>query len=647
MTSVSIPCPKCGTALKLPNRSLLGRKGKCPKCGHRFVLTEPDEVELELAEPEVPQPEQQPMMGTGAKWVPDTQESSPVPMQVVESPNLPPVAPPLDFGNSTAAPTGTPSTEAASAIPDLAAPAIPAGEESVAARVRSRRKRKNRTGPVLIGIGTAVFVIVAYFFWQQQQEQNSVADAGSGTPAVNQEWEEQKQEMADSNTAVQELSPTSGDVIPLNYMPFTPHLVFHIRPADVWASEHEEFRVMLFELGRWLETSIPHVTHFEPQEIEELTFAVNFGPRTAPPEVAAVVRLTQEQTESDLFRRFDGQLRPDLEGNIYESDDFSYMKIDQKTFAVAPLSLSDALADSKAYPQQVSVDLEPLLRESDRKRHMTLLFDVKNIDIHREFIFAEQMQHFADKFLVWFGKDVQTVSWSIHLEPHFFMETLLHQSNESSPLRVERNVRSNLESLPEDIMTAVRYMKPGTVGSRKLIGRFPVMIKALTMGTSTNVGPGYVRLVTLLPDKAAPNLAAATLLTWNQSIVTDFSEAAPPEKPDGPKLPDSVAERLKMTVLVDFRRMPLQEAFAFISEEIKTTIDVDGDGLKLAGFTQNMAQTFNLGEVPAIEIIDAILKQYEGVMVISVDESKKTITVTTREGAEAKGLPIYDTTQAN
>ena len=70
------------------------------------------------------------------------------------------------------------------------------------------------------------------------------------------------------------------------------------------------------------------------------------------------------------------------------------------------------------------------------------------------------------------------------------------------------------------------------------------------MGTSTNVGPGYVRLVTLLPDKAAPNLAAATLLTWNQSIVTDFSEAVVQVHLSrmGPTVPDSVVDRLKMPV---------------------------------------------------------------------------------------------------
>ena len=108
MAGLQIPCPKCGKSLKLPDRSLLGKKGKCPKCRHAFVMTEPtaqkgpaepeqpaadsldatelydeleqielrragaDEVQMELAEPTV-QPHQ---AGTGARWIPDAQPAS-------------------------------------------------------------------------------------------------------------------------------------------------------------------------------------------------------------------------------------------------------------------------------------------------------------------------------------------------------------------------------------------------------------------------------------------------------------------------------------------------------------------------------------------------------------------------------------------
>ncbi len=35
-------CQKCGIVLNLPNRVPAGKRMKCPKCGHRFVLTERD-----------------------------------------------------------------------------------------------------------------------------------------------------------------------------------------------------------------------------------------------------------------------------------------------------------------------------------------------------------------------------------------------------------------------------------------------------------------------------------------------------------------------------------------------------------------------------------------------------------------------------
>ncbi|MDB5339320.1 MAG: hypothetical protein JWN70_4939, partial [Planctomycetaceae bacterium] len=72
--TISIPCPKCGSVLKLRDSSLLGKTGKCPKCEHRFVLRDPDEVEMELVEAPAPRSQRAnsgPKVGTGAQWVPD------------------------------------------------------------------------------------------------------------------------------------------------------------------------------------------------------------------------------------------------------------------------------------------------------------------------------------------------------------------------------------------------------------------------------------------------------------------------------------------------------------------------------------------------------------------------------------------------
>jgi hypothetical protein len=81
---------------------------------------------------------------------------------------------------------------------------------------------------------------------------------------------------------------------------------------------------------------------------------------------------------------------------------------------------------------------------------------------------------------------------------------------------------------------------------------------------------------------------------------------------------------------------------AFISEEIRTPIIIDGDALKLSGFTKNMPQTLNKTDAPAKAVLYEIIKRYTG-MVIVVDETKKQITLMTKavaEKLELKPFPV-------
>ncbi|MFM7836047.1 MAG: hypothetical protein ACKPJD_29985, partial [Planctomycetaceae bacterium] len=135
-----------------------------------------------------------------------------------------------------------------------------------------------------------------------------------------------------------------------------------------------------------------------------------------------------------------------------------------------------------------------------------------------------QLQPAADKVLFWFGDQVESVLWSLHLEPDFYMETLLSNSRDSTPVRLQRQMQVQLDNLPREILELVRQMQPSTEGSRQIIGRFPAMLQAFNIGTTVHAGAGFARLVTVLPGQAAGNLAAGTLLTWNQSLVTEFRD---------------------------------------------------------------------------------------------------------------------------
>ena len=667
MPAISIPCPACGASLKLPDTSLIGKTAKCPKCKHRFVLTLPEADEVPLALAQVPVLPLAPKMGTGARWVPDDVPSSPPASSSVPAfpqfPQFPQAAQVRAFPDPAA---GRANNDLG--IPDfLAAPTAASGGNStaeiniaapisggaVAAPILAKgkpaakkRRRGNQAGMIAVAI-TAILVAAggygAYVLSQQKTQQVKKA------PAVNQGWEAKKVELAASNENAEQLSPTSGKPIPLDYLPFTPHLICHLRPADLWKKSDRttvEFQAILGDLGTWLREQIRTRTHFEPEDIEELTLAVNFGPRMSVPDVAVVVRLKEAQTKANFLKQFKGKRKADAKAEIYESTDYSFMLIDDRTFAAAPVGLTQDLELSRNDAALASPDMEPLLQASDRERHASLIFDLKILDSHREDIFMAQMQKVVDKFVVWMGNEIETVSWSMHLSPNFYMETLLHNSSDSSVMKVQRHAQLQFSKLAEEMLAGVERMKPATVGSRQMIGRFPAMLQALDVGTTAHVAPSFARLVTVLPKQASVNLAAGALLTWNQSLLTNFDEEKVVAKGDTMAIPDKLVDRLQMKVLIDFRRTPLQEAFGYIGESLKTEVAIDGDALKGAGFTQNMPQTFDLGTVTAQAALHEILLKYakeRDPLVLIVDEKAKKLILSTKVKAEADGLTPFDT----
>ena len=650
MSGVSMACLSCGASLRLPDVSLIGKRVKCPKCGKRFLLTlpqsvpaEPEEIPLQLVDPVVPIT--RPMLGTSARWVPD----APVPV-LPQSPAAQP-----NSGSSELTNTDLQNFFISDSQPEIAATpfAIPglvtrpeAKFGSVVDRVKGRRRRTSLNRSVLASVTVALIGTIVGSIWFLRQQGAPAAPRPKIQPNIA--YQKSIAAQAASNADVKTLSPTSGKPIPGDYLPFTPQVLCHMHPAALWKDDRSaaEFHAVLSTLGVWLREQIRLRTRYEPEEISELTFAINFGPRMSAPDVAAVVHLISPQTDQEFMQRFKGRIYADPKVELYEAPDFSYMKIDDRTFAVAPVSMSESLAMSMKDPALLSSDMAPLMRQSDRDRHLTLLFDVKIMDSHREDAFIPQMRTLAEKFLFWLGEDIQTVSWSIHLEPNLYMETLFHHTQASTPAKLQRSARLKLAHLPEEILDAVRMMRPSTAGSRDLIGRFPAMIKALEIGTTFDVDPAGVRLVTLLPQHASANLAAGALLTWNQALLTDFDDASHTLKPRSSKIPDKVADRLKLTLLVDFRATPLQEALNYIGDCIKTEISIDGDALKAAGFTQNMPQTYDLGNVTALKAIDTIFRKYAGErdpMVLVVDEAGKKLVFSTVSKAKADGLTTFET----
>jgi hypothetical protein len=649
--SIQIPCPKCGRELKLPDRSLLGRKGKCPKCDHTFILEEPPVVALELANPE-PVASASHAVAALQEMPAKSETRMAFPTDAVRSAS----EFPSELGARTPALTGlgSPVSNDSMVPPELAVLDQLAKPKGTAARLKELQKKNRRrrniglgiAGGILLAVGAIMMIAPQFAAKNLPAKVDSADTKSSTTDEINPEVTENPQVK----------SPTKGKPIELQYIPFGTQVVLNIRPAELWAKESlgEEIRYCVPPLAKLIEATLDDLFQRKPEQVEELMLCLLPGMRGSMPDVAAVAYLVDDQKRSQLIEQF-GERIDTYSQPVYVSRDRAYMIIDQKTLAVCPKSQAQEMVQAITERHPVE-QIDPLLPFTDRDRHITAIFTPLTLSL-QETWFPENVRPFIKNAIEWLGEETETVSWSFHLtDERFYSEILLRGKNaltKNAARKLEKEIQGKLAQLAENLVPQFQQMNPREQGKRMVIGRVPAMVEVFSMATVAHNSQQHVQLVTSLPDRAAPNLVLGTLLAWDESTRTDFTKViAKPVTPDGTAVPDKLADRLKLKIDVDFRRTPLNEALTFIGGEIKTPIEVDGDGLKLGGFTKNIAQVFKMDGARAQDVIVKIFEESKGVnqppdktLVIIVDEAKKTILVTTLAVAKGKGLTPYDLTK--
>lgn len=648
--SFSVQCPSCKRKLKIDDRNLLGKKVKCPGCKVPFVLELPkpkslapaveEEVKLELVGDVPP-------VGTSAKWIPDAPVVSPTAsqQQVAPQAQVEPALP--NFGAADESITPVITTDASE------------GSTSELDRLRTRRKKS--WGPtiivgvfLLLGVGTVGYLVMNY------ESPKSNPDSGPGSVAVEEDLDSPVDEnkpysrarLEYSSKLVDEFAPTDGKPLSLAMMPRGVTFVIHLRPSLLWSNElsYQKLKASLTEdVTNWIAAKLKEHCRREPAEIEEAYIGFILGAGGTEPEICTVVHLKEPAKMSALLDEFKGESvydimeRPDI--RLKRDDKYAYLIKDVSTIAIAPRLYATELGESQTQPFVLSVPMENLLRETDQNRLFTMLGVVRDLRLHYESIMPESAQPAFEQILNWIGEDVEVVSWSAHPEPYFHSELKIHPVSGSNPPQVNKRIQAQLAELPEVLWKNVCLkMSPRELRFRNLIGRLPAMMEAYRQSTITSTTANYVSMTTVLPAKAAPNLALATLFTANEAARTDFSAEVMVATTDKPKLPETVEGRLRMPVDAEFSATPLEQAFQYLCDEIQVTLFVDGDALKDAGYTKNMSQSFNLGIVPAEKAFAQIINRYQEtgkLMVMSIDEKTKTIYVLTEKFAKQKNMPIY------
>lgn len=105
----------------------------------------------------------------------------------------------------------------------------------------------------------------------------------------------------------------------------------------------------------------------------------------------------------------------------------------------------------------------------------------------------------------------------------------------------------------------------------------------------------------------------------------------------------SIADRLKRKISVDFRRVPLRDAFDYVGKEIGVAFEMDGDAIKAVGATQNIPQEFKLVDVPATAVIEKIIAGRDRSLglILVVNEQTKVATLTNPDFAKNRGETAF------
>jgi predicted Zn finger-like uncharacterized protein len=611
-----ITCPACQRELKINDRRVLGRKGKCPKCQHVFVMEEPPEIELEEVDQEA----------GGQSVAPATSAAF-----------MPPAASPFE-----GIPTGP------GMFPDLAHEASPL--KTLKSRRRPKSLLNRLIGPVLAIVVVAGGVAVAFVSFGTGDAARPAAFAPDPSELNPSNIDVPAIAAAPSTVTIDSIefqAPTKKEPLALKYVPSGTRVVIHLRPAELWKGDSlaEEVRYSLGPLAEFAATQIKALSGAEPAQVELATFCLIPTQRGMAPSVAAVFTFVEPIKKSDFLEKYGGQ-RDDTNGYpIYLTDKLGYLlSSDARTMAVSPLELASEMAQASTNPNPTSSGIEELLPMLDASRHFTVLFEPLAVRLDAEYLVSPNVRPLLDRLLDWLGDDVETAAWSVHLgDKGLFSQMWLRNSNVIQPNRLARLVEQKLETLPQIFLSAVQSMSPREMGKRQVIGRFPAMTRAFGMASRTKTSTHHVEVVTPLPERAAPNLALASLLAWDESTRTDFSRkpaagtmAQTGNAVAGPKLPEALTKLID----VDFRRTPLQEAFAYVADELKITIDIDGDALKLSGYTKNMPQEFQLNQISANKALFEIIKKYDK-MCLVIDQKQNRVLVTTYPVAEAQKLTTY------
>lgn len=393
-------------------------------------------------------------------------------------------------------------------------------------------------------------------------------------------------------------SPTSGPPIDTRFCPAGTQAILHLRLSELIAhAESDKIVDALGPAGAWLRESLPKLAGLPLSHIEQLLIA--FVPTAnSGVEMVYVVRPVSLPDESELVKAWNNPAR---QGDLWVANDSAYyLRTDAGCFAMGPERLLRTIAEADGEPPVLRRELDELLQASDSLRTCTLLSAPSFWTDDAKSLLGLDAERTRDWLSWFFDRSTQGTLLSAHLADNLFVELRIASAADKKPAVLNREYRAKVDGLANRARQELATRQRGP-HSAKVLARLPDMLAAVDRYALIDVDGRQVVLRAYLPAVAAHNLLLAGRLLLEPGDV----QQSPANQP----APETIAQKLARRISIASPRVTLADALRLFGDEVGLSVIIDGDALKREGITKNQSFALDIKDLPATEVLSAILKK--------------------------------------
>ena len=413
-------------------------------------------------------------------------------------------------------------------------------------------------------------------------------------------------------------SPTSGDVVSLAWSPPAGQLFIAIQVEELLKSPVADD--ILKSLGPAFQKHLSTweaTTGFKLQDIQQLVLSWRDEEGVAFPTASTVVHLKAEATTQQILETLGNPAAEETEyGTLYQASTGSYLVPESGgLFVMGTKSAMTDTLELEGNPPLIRRTLTQLIKQSDRERHLTILFAPSFLsttlfrDGH-EFYFGKPSKIRGP--LQWLlGEELEAAMVSLHFDSVLYIEARMTAGLTVDKRELVTQLHERMGELHDKVEAHMVALNPSPYW-RALAFRFPAMVAFLHEQTRIQIEDKTPVLNIALPIQAASNLIIASELS-----LASEPGAGSVAVNNEPMLPQTIEEVLQYPFSVDIPQQDLNLAIADIANEVRSSLTglpfkfeltIAGNDLMQDGITRNQAiRDFAMKDKPLAEVLTGIV----------------------------------------